>query len=140
MIRKYWQQGAGDTDRNYAAICLKWDVILNGPGYAGAWPECGEKLRKKGWSSRKITDIKRFSSDMKDGDVVVLRLGTSTVLGIGIVVGDYEWLDTPKKINTYTLKQVDTTQKLDSPIVLSWINSLKLDIRQCFFCRETACI
>jgi hypothetical protein len=43
--RKYWQQAAGDIARNYADVCLKWDVILNGPGYLGAWPECTEKLR-----------------------------------------------------------------------------------------------
>ena len=25
-----WQQAAGDTGRDYAEICLRWDVILNG--------------------------------------------------------------------------------------------------------------
>lgn len=151
MSRNYWQQGAGDTDRNYAAICLKWDVILNGPGYAGAWPNCIEKLKKDEWSSRKITDLKRFSETMKDGDIVVLRLGTSTILGVGVIVGGYEWLEifgdvdgwdlqhvrrvkwlwngikNPKKFNTYTLKQGDTTQNLASQTVLDWIESLNLD-------------
>lgn len=151
MSRNYWQQGAGDTDRNYAEICLKWDVILNGPGYAGAWPECREKLADDGRSKKKMADLKRFSETMKDGDVVVLRLGTATVLGVGIIVGDYEWLDifgdvdgwnlqhvrrvkwlwnglnNPKKFDNYALKQGDTTQKLSSQTVLNWIESLKLD-------------
>lgn len=151
MIRNFWQQAVGDTDRNYAEICLKWDVILNGPGYAGAWPVCAKKLRNDEWSSRKITDLRRFSEEIKDGDIVVLRLGTSTILGVGVVVGDYEWLDlfgdvdgwdlqhvrrvswlwkglnSPKKFDTYTLKQGDTTQKLDSPVVTDWIESLNLD-------------
>ena len=35
--RKIWQQAAGDTDRNYVDICLKWDVILNGPASFGRW-------------------------------------------------------------------------------------------------------
>lgn len=151
MIRNFWQQAVGDTDRNYAEICLKWDVILNGPGYAGAWPDCAKKLRNDEWSSRKVTDLKRFSEDIKDGDIVVLRLGTSTILGVGVVVGDYEWLDlfgdvdgwdlqhvrrvswlwkgldSPKSFDTYTLKQGDTTQKLDSPVVTDWIESLNLN-------------
>jgi len=27
-----WQQAAGDKDCNYSELCLKWGVILNGPG------------------------------------------------------------------------------------------------------------
>ena len=85
MTRTFWQQAAGDGDRIYAAICLKWDVILNGPGYAGRWPDCEEKLIKDRCSSRKITDIRRFSESISDGDVIVLRLGTAQVLGVGVV-------------------------------------------------------
>ncbi len=36
--KKIWQQACGDTDRNYSDVCLEWDVILNGPGYAGEYP------------------------------------------------------------------------------------------------------
>ena len=145
-----WQQACGDTDRNYAEVCLKWDVILNGPGYAGPWPECVKQLQKDDVSSRKITDLKRFAEGIKDGDIIVLRLGTTDVLGVGIVVGDYLWHDEfsdidgwdlqhvrrvkwlwngltkPKKFPTYTLKQGDTTQKLDSQKVINWINTLTI--------------
>lgn len=27
-----WQVGAGDTDRSYGDICIKYDVMLAGPG------------------------------------------------------------------------------------------------------------
>ena len=37
--KKIWQVAAGDTNRNYADICLFWDVILNGPGSEGANPD-----------------------------------------------------------------------------------------------------
>ena len=148
--RNYWQHAAGDGDRNYAAICLKWDVILNGPGYAGKWPDCAQKLREGTCPSRKVTDLSRFAEDIKDGDVVVLRLGTSQVLGAGIVVGKYEWLDIfgdvdgwdlqhvrrvkwlwnrlddPKTFPIYTLKQGDTTQSLDSKEVMGWLESLRV--------------
>src|SRR5665213_4554658 len=36
--RVFWQQACGDTDRVYSDLCLKWDVILNGPGVQGPFP------------------------------------------------------------------------------------------------------
>ena len=143
-----WQQAAGDTDRNYSDICLRWDVILNGPGYAGPWPDCEKSLRSDEWAPRKLTDIRRFAEDMKDGDIVVLRLGTATVMGVGQIVGTYEWCDefgdidgwelqhvrrvrwlwkdinNPKTFDTYALKQGDTTQKLDEGPVTDWLSTL----------------
>ncbi|PSV38634.1 hypothetical protein [Photobacterium sp. GB-36] len=148
---KYWQHAAGDQDRNYVDLCLKWDVIITGPGYQGAWPDCAEKLKKNEWSSRKVTNLKRFCETIIDRDIVVLRLGTSQVYGVGMVVGDYEynenfgdvdgwglqhirrvkWLwkynKNPKNFDTYSLKLGDTTQELTSDIVINWIHSLKLD-------------
>lgn len=60
-----WQQASGDTDRDYSELCLKWDVILNGPGYAGPWPDCAKRLLADKRSSRKVTDLRRFAEDMK---------------------------------------------------------------------------
>jgi hypothetical protein len=146
-----WQQAAGDSDRNYAELCLKWDVILNGPGYGGAWPECKSLLLNEGWTSRKMTDLKRFAEEMCDGDLVVLRNGTSTISGVGQIVGAYEWLDefgdidgwdlqhvrrvrwlwmdllSPKRFDTYALKQGDTTQKLNEGPVKEWLATLDID-------------
>ena len=142
-----WQQAAGDTDRDYVDLCLKWDVILNGPGYCGRWPECEDKLRNDKSSERKITDLRRFCDEMKDGHIVILRLGTSLVYGVGEIVDDYEyceefndvdgwaiahvrrvrwlWKNT-KKLGTYTLKLGDTTQILDAPDVKLWLESLEI--------------
>jgi len=143
-----WQHAAGDKNRNYADICLKWGVILNGPGYAGPLPGCKDRLLRDGWTSKKVTDLLRFSEEMKEGDFVVLRLGTTDILGVGVIVGDYQWLEefsdidgwnlhhvrrvrwfwkgleSPKTFDTYTLKLGDTTQRLDSPEVKKWIESL----------------
>ena len=88
-----WQQAAGDTDRNYSDLCLKWDVILNGPGYTGPWPDCQNPLEGEELSPRKANDLKRFSEEMREGDIVVLRIGTATVLGVGQIVGPYAWND-----------------------------------------------
>jgi len=143
-----WQQACGDTDRNYSSVCLDWDVILNGPGYAGPYPDCDPKLKHDGCSSKKRTDLKRFAVQMKDGDIVVLRLGTSEVLAVGVIVGDYQWSETfgdidgwelqhfrrvrwvwkaarsPTKFSKYALKQGDTTQELTSDEVKQWLVSL----------------
>jgi len=154
--RTIWQQAAGDTDRNYAPLCLSWDVILNGPGYAGPWPECRARLREDNLSSRKVTDLRRFAEQVQDGDVVVLRLGTTDILGVGEVVGEYLWVDefgdvdgwnlqhvrrvrwleaysgSPKRFPTYTMKQGDTTQRLTSEAVNSWLNSLSIPSKAYF--------
>ena len=85
---------------------------------------------------------------MKEGDIVVLRLGTNEVVGVGIIIGGYQWLDEfsdvdgwdiqhvrrvkwiwkpipeSKKFPVYTLKQGDTTQKLDSKKVKDWLKTL----------------
>lgn len=147
-----WQVAAGDTDRNYADLCLCWDVVLNGPGSEGPWPECGQTLRKE-WklSSRKMTDLKRFTDEIADGDIIVLRIGTTDILGVGIVVGGYTWNEefgdidgwdlehvrrvkwlwkydgTPQRFDTYSLKFGDTVQVMDSQPVLDWISGLSID-------------
>ncbi len=145
-----WQQAAGDTVRDYADICLKWGVILNGPGYAGAWPACADRLKGDDRSARKITDLRRFAEEMADGDVVVLRLGTSKVVAVGQIVGPYVWhsefgdvdgwdlehvrrvrwlwscLESPKTFAKYALKQGDTTQRVTSPTVTEWLGALTL--------------
>ncbi|MCH8077760.1 MAG: hypothetical protein IIC64_18275 [SAR324 cluster bacterium] len=141
--KKIWQVAAGDTDRNYADICLKWDVILNGPGSAGPWPDCIPDL-KSGWelSSKKISDLRRFTEKITDGDLVVLRIGTTDVFGVGFVMGEKEWheefgdidgwdlqhirrvkwvwkySEDPKRFDTYTLKWGDTVQTMESQPVL----------------------
>jgi hypothetical protein len=147
-----WQVAAGDTDRNYVDLCLKWDVILNGPGSEGAWPECRQALRNDGHlSSRKTTDLHRFAEEIQDGDYVVLRMGTAKVFGFGVVVGDYEWHEEfgdidgwdvehvrrlrwlwhdngkPVSFPKYTLKLGDTVQRLDSPRIIDWIAGLSID-------------
>jgi len=145
-----WQQGSGDGDRNYASECLKWDVILNGPGDAGAFPDVYVNHKKLGMTSRKATDLRRFSEEMTAGDIVVLRSGTSRISGVGEIVGEYQWLEifgdidgwdlqhvrrvrwlwqsntSPKLFPTYTLNQGDTSQLLRSEVVKQWLADLKL--------------
>ena len=142
-----WQQACGGDGRDYSETCLKWGVILNGPGYAGKYPDCEEILAKDGVHSRKCTDIRRFAEQMKDGDIVVLRMGTGTVRGVGQIVGEYQWLECfgdvdgwdlqhtrrvnwlwegTKHFDTYALKQGDTTQEMTSEPVKEWLLQLEV--------------
>lgn len=49
--------------------------------------DCAKLLQH---SQKKIADLKRFSEEMKDGDPVALRIGRSTILAVGQIIGDYE--------------------------------------------------
>lgn len=152
--RTVWQVAAGDTNRNYADLCLEWDVILNGPGSKGSWPGCRHELENL-CTSKKVTDIKRFCEDIADDNIIILRLGTMEVWGVGVVVGDYQWNEDfgdvdgwelqhirrvrwiwkynennpkahPKKFPAYSLNFGDTTQRIDYPIVNHWIETIPL--------------
>lgn len=150
--KRIWQVAASDRERNCADMCLRWDVILNGPGSEGPWPKCAEALRTKwGLSSRKLADLRRFCEEMKDGDLVVLRVGTTDVYGVGVVVGDYLWHEEfgdvagwslehvrrvrwlwkcegeSKRFKPYTLRPGATVQLMDSQSVIDWIASLPVE-------------
>ncbi len=89
-----WQMAAGDTDRDFVDLCLKWGIIVLGPGRQGhmlGTKNVYENLKRDGISSRMITMLEKFAKDIKVGDIVVLRLGKSEVHGVGIVRGDYGW-------------------------------------------------
>lgn len=145
--RTIWQHAAGDKDRDYVELCIRWGVILNGPGHCGPWPECRAALHEEGWSGKKLSDLKRFCEDMREGDLVVLRLGTDLVPAVGVIVGDYVWCDafgdvdgwvlqhvrrvrwlwvgdTPMVFKAYALKWGDTTQALNEGVVRDWLESL----------------
>lgn len=155
--KETWQVAAGDADRNYADLCLKWDVILNGPGSEGPWPECIPRLVDDwGASTQKIADLRRFCEGIQDGDIITLGIGRSKVFGVGVVVGKYEWRgefcdvdgwdlqhvrrvrwlwkysDNPKRFEPTTLKR-GTTQRMDAPTVKKWL--AKLDIGDRFWKR-----
>ena len=145
------------TRIDYSDLCLKWDVILNGPAYCGPWPDCESRLRKDGVSGQKIADLRRFCDQLLDGDLVVLRQGTQRVHGVGEIVGEYDhheefndvdgweighirrvrWLwngiEDPKQFPPFTLNWGDTTQLLpeNASEVRSWLKSL--DVPQIFY-------
>lgn len=157
LNRAVWQQAAGDTDREYAELCLRWDVILNGPGGDAPWPACKEALRQSGVTKVKLADLRRFAEDLKEGDLVVLHSGQTKLIGVGRAVGPYEWSEEFGDVDGWDLKHARrvrwlwrapsnqsgglapvempagsfkfgaTTQKLTSPEVLRWLRNLVVD-------------
>jgi len=143
-----WQQAAGDLNRDFSDLCLKWGVILNGPGELGPWPACRDALLSVGLSKRKLADLKRFCEDMQEGHIVLLRMGTTSIRGVGVITGGYEYLpafgdidgwdlhhvrrvkwlwksdDTTKPFSKYTLKYGDTTQRIDSKEINQWLKKV----------------
>lgn len=145
---RVWQVAAGNTDREYADLFLKWDVVAMGLGNFGEWPACRPKIG----GTRMPTVLRYFCEDLAEGDLVVLRIGTATVRGVGIVVGGYEWnalfddvdgwdlqhirrirwlWQGTKTFETYALKWGDTIQQLDSyrgsnNTVREWLETLEV--------------
>lgn len=98
-----WHIAAGDGNRVYYDLCLRWDVVIVGPGYAGVWPECEEELSQDKASKDKV---RRFCKEIQDGDMIVLNLGKSKVYGIGHVVGLYHWMDAFGDVDGWDLQHV----------------------------------
>lgn len=139
-----WQIAAGNTNRDFVKICLEWGVILNGPGKYGPFPAG----LKENVTAKKYRELERFCHEIKESDIVVLRLGTSEVYGIGEVVSGYEWNSNfgdidgwniqhvrrvrwlkkfypePKTFGNFSMKMGDTTQKLTKQEILDFIAAL----------------
>ena len=146
-----WQVAAGNgKDTHYAKQCLQQDVIVFGPGSYGAWPDCELPMRANGWTAMKAGIIRRFAEDVKPRDIVVLRVGTQNVYGVGEVVGNYgfseafrnvqgwdlqhfrrvRWLwhqdGEPETFPVHTLKFGSSVQHVISPVVRQWLETLEV--------------
>ena len=144
-----WQIAAGNgTETHYAKFCLEQNVVMFGPGRYGAWPGCKMPMLTGGWTSTKAGIIKRFAEDIKHDDIVVLRVGTQKVYGVGKIVGKYgfserfsdvqgwdlqhfrqvSWLwhmnGEPELFPVYSLKLGSSVQHLKSPVVRRWLQGL----------------
>lgn len=149
--RSVWQVSAGNGDKNYASLCLQNDVIIVGPGREGKWPECEKPLLKDPqWTKLKMAMLRHFADHIQPRDLIVLRMGTQTVYGVGEVVGPYAWKSIfgdvqgwdlqhtrrvrwlwkneqrPKTFPVYTLKFGSSVQHMISAEVFAWLASLDI--------------
>lgn len=139
-----WQVGAGDTERSYGDICIKYDVMIVGPGSPGEYSES-----KYAHLGDIRNSIRRFYKEAHKGDVVLLRLGTGDVLAVGVIEDDSpQWLpafddvdgwdlqhvrrvrwlhDSSKTFASRTLGgQVRTFASVNVAAVREWVNSIAI--------------
>ena len=93
-----WQVSAGPAARSYADVFLSYGVALVGPGDAGGWtPHRDDDEFEGGF-------VRRFASELSEGDVVLMRTGTATVAAVGLVASKYLYLDAFDDVNGWDLQ------------------------------------
>jgi hypothetical protein len=141
--RRVWQVGAGDTNRNYGDICLKYDVMIVGPGRSGPFTE--ELYADAGDIKN---SIRRFYGATK-GDIILLRIGTGEILAVGELADEEpQWLEAFGDIDGWDLNhvrrvrwftnsrrsfpsktlggQVRTFAGVGASVIHSWLDGLKV--------------
>jgi hypothetical protein len=93
-----WQISAGPVARSYAEILLEHGVALLPPGDAGPWrPERSDEEFEGGF-------VRRFATEVKTGDAFLLRTGLATILAVGVVAGDYLYVNAFDDVNGWDLQ------------------------------------
>lgn len=117
-----WQHAAGDSGHDHTDLCLKLNVILIGPGEK-SWLDCTEdEKREKGGD-----DARRFCDEMKEGDIVVLKMGLSQLRAIG-VIGIYEHVDEFNDVDGWELGHARRVR---------WLHKKPHDFKANVFTRRT---
>lgn len=93
-----WQVSAGPFDRSYADQLLNFGVALIGPGDSGPWrPDRPDNEFEGGF-------VRRFAAKLRTGDVLLLRMGVSTIGAVGMVASEYEYLPQFDDVNGWDLQ------------------------------------
>ena len=96
--RAVWQISGGPASRAYAEVFLRHGVALIGPGDAGPWaPERDDGEFDGGF-------VRRFASEVAAGDVFLLRTGIATIAAVGLVAGDYLYVNAFDDVNGWDLQ------------------------------------
>ena len=100
MMNKHtvWQVSAGPSNRSYIDQFLKYGIALIGPGDAGPWhaERCDEEF-EGGF-------VRRFASELQQGDVLLLRTGQSMIEAVGLVVSEYQYFPQFDDVNGWDLQ------------------------------------
>ena len=92
-----WQVSGGPIDRPYGEVFLRHGVALIGPGEDGPWRSGQAKPGPQGF-------LRRFAEELRDGDILLLRTAVNTIAAVGVVVGDYEYLQPFDDVNGWDLR------------------------------------
>jgi hypothetical protein len=108
--RAIWQISAGPVSRSYADVFLKYGVALIGPGDAGPWAADRDDTVFEG------NFVRRFASEIAPGDVVLLRTGLARIAAVGLVVGDYLYLNAFDDVNGWDLQHARRVRWVRLPV------------------------
>jgi hypothetical protein len=97
--RTIWQISAGNATRSYANEFIKYGVALLGPGDPGEWtPERSDKDFEGCY-------VRHLASQVKQGDIFVLRNGVARITAIGIAADDkYQYLNQFDDVNGWDVQ------------------------------------
>jgi hypothetical protein len=98
-MNRVWQIAGGPYGRSYSAVFLRHGVGLIGPGDPGAWKEGRPDEDFDNSSS-----VRRFATEPRPGDLVLLRPGNSVVKAVGLIASDYEYLPQFDDVNGWDLQ------------------------------------
>ena len=104
LSRAIWQLAGGPASRPYADVFIRHGVGLIGPGDPGPWsPERSDDdfIDEHGATG---SFVRRFASNIQVGDIVLLRTGIATIAAVGIVAGDYIYLNQFDDVNGWDLQ------------------------------------
>jgi hypothetical protein len=93
-----WQIAGGPSERSYAKEFLKHGVALIGPGDSGPW---SAERSDEDFNGRYV---RHFVSEVKVGDVLLLRTGIAKVQAIGVVASEYMYLEQFDDVNGWDLQ------------------------------------
>ncbi len=96
--RAVWQIPAGPADRSYADQFLDHGVALLKPGDAGPWCSGRPDEEFEGGS------VRRFATELRVGDILLLRTGLATICAVGLVASDYHYLPQFDDLNGWDLQ------------------------------------
>src|SRR5262245_23397271 len=109
MLR-VWQIAVGPSGRPYSALFLRHGVGLIGPGDSGPWKEGRPDEDFDNSSS-----VRRFATEPRAGDLVLLRAGNSVVKAVGLVASDYQYLPQFDDVNGWDLQHARRIRRCPLP-------------------------
>lgn len=107
-----WQIGTGTDWRSYHNTFFRHDLMLIGPGNPGAWPWDQQTISSRRADAR---FVRYFATQIRAGDLVVMRVNSQRVFGVGRVLGDYTWLEQFNDVDGWDLQHARRVKWLDKP-------------------------
>jgi len=123
-----WQIGSGDDTRNYANVFFDFGVALVGPGDPGKHGE--EPTEKYYQANPKVKNWGAELAKIQPGHWIVIRKGRKQILGIGEVIGEYDYSEMFEDVEGWDLqhfikvkwfKPVEEIRFSGTPLVMSTI-------------------